>query len=135
MYDDARQMAADYPLFGVGPGTFETVFELYRIRTETYWPAQLHNDWMETRITFGLAGSLMIYLSLAIVLCRWWFCPGGIKCGRSFMVFLWLAIAGCLVHARYDFPFQIHSILFLFLVLCAVAFNLSRDTSPRPITK
>ena len=33
MYDFARPMAADYPLFGTGPGTFETVFQLYRITT------------------------------------------------------------------------------------------------------
>jgi hypothetical protein len=39
---------------------------------------------------------------------------------------LWLALAGCLVHARYDFPFQICSIVWLFLILCAVLANLSR---------
>jgi hypothetical protein len=31
-----------------------------------------------------------------------------------------------LIEARFDFPFQIHSILFLFLALCAVLFSLSR---------
>ena len=41
MYERARPMAADFPLFGTGPGTFEPVFQLYRISTETYWPAQL----------------------------------------------------------------------------------------------
>jgi O-antigen ligase len=29
MYDRARPMAKDYPLFGTGPGTFEAVFQLY----------------------------------------------------------------------------------------------------------
>jgi len=29
--EPARPMAADYPVFGTGPGTFETVFDLYRI--------------------------------------------------------------------------------------------------------
>ena len=42
------------------------------------------------------------------------------------MLAIWLALAGCLVHARYDFPFQVHSIVFLFLVLCAILFVLSR---------
>ena len=31
-----------------------------------------------------------------------------------------LALAGCLVHARFDFPLQIHSILFLFLLIAAM---------------
>jgi hypothetical protein len=35
-------------------------------------------------------------------------------------------MAGCLAHARYDFPFQIHSIVFLFLVLCAILGVLTR---------
>jgi len=125
MYQAARPMAVDYPLFGTGPGTFESVFQLYRISTETYWPAQLHNDWLETRITFGCVGSSLIALALATILLRWFAC-GGIHGEGRFMILVWLALGGCLVHARFDFPFQIYSILFLFLLLCAVAFNLLR---------
>ena len=125
MYDAARPMAADYPLFGTGPGTFESVFQLYRISTDTYWPAQLHNDWLETRITFGWLGSGLVALAFLAVVLRW-FARGGIHGGRRFIILIWLALAGCLVHARYDFPFQIHSIVFLFLVLCAILFNLTR---------
>lgn len=125
MFERARPMAADYPWFGTGPGTFETVFQLYRPSLDTYWPAQLHNDWLETRITFGLLGSGLIWAALGIVLVRWFF-PGGIHGGRRFVVLAWLAIAGCLVHARFDLPFQIHSIVVLFLVLCAVLSVLSR---------
>jgi hypothetical protein len=125
MYDFARPMAADYPLFGTGPGTFESVFQLYRISTDTYWPAQLHNDWLETRITFGWIGSGLVALALVVVLLRW-FVRGGIHGGRRFIILAWLALAGCLVHARFDFPFQIHSIIFLFLALCAILSNLTR---------
>ena len=125
MCDLARPMAEDYPWFGTGPGTFETVFQLYRISTDTYWPAQLHNDWLETRITFGWVGSGLIASALAVVVLRW-FVRGGIHGGRRFVILMWLALAGCLAHARYDFPFQIHSIVFLFLVLCAILFNLTR---------
>ena len=125
MYDLARPMAADYPLFGTGPGTFEYVFQLYRVSTGTYWPAQLHNDWLETRITFGWLGSGLIALALLAAVLRW-FARGGIHGGRRLIILIWLALAGCLVHARFDFPFQIHSIVFLFLVLCAILANLTR---------
>ena len=125
MYDAARPMATDYPLFGTGPGTFESVFQLYRKSTYTYWPAQLHNDWLETRITFGWLGSGLIALAFVAVLLRW-YARGGIHGGRRFVILIWLALAGCLVHARYDFPFQIHSIVFLFLVLCAILFTFTR---------
>jgi len=125
MYEAARPMSRDYHLFGTGPGTFESVFQLYRISTETYWPAQLHNDWLETRITFGWLGTILILAALLTVLTRW-FIRGGIHGGRRFMLLILLALVGCLVHARYDFPFQIYSILFLFLTICALLFNLSR---------
>ena len=125
MYDFARPMAADYPWYGTGPVTFDPLFQLYRKSPETYWPAQLHNDWMETRITFGSLRCVLIGLALVSVLFRW-FTRGGLHGGRRFMILMWLALAGCLVHARFDFPFQIWSILFLFLVWCAIVFNLSR---------
>ena len=125
MYAAARPMAADYPVFGTGPGTFENVFQLYRISTDTYWPVQLHNDWLETRITFGWVGLGMILAALVAVLLRW-FARGGIHGGRRFVTLIWLALGGCLAHARFDFPFQIHSILFLFLICCAILSNLSR---------
>lgn len=129
--DAARRMARDYPVFGTGPGTYESVSELYRPENIGFWPAQVHNDWLETRITFGWVGSGLIGLALGLVLARW-FLPGGIHAGRRFALLTWLALAGCLVHALYDFPFQVHSILFLFLTWCAILFSVSRrSVSPR----
>jgi hypothetical protein len=130
MYDAFRPMAADYPVFGIGPGTWESVSELYRTSMAAEWPAQLHNDWLETRVTFGWVGSALIALAFATVVLRW-FARGGIHGGRRFVFLIWLALGGCLLHARFDFPFQIHSILFLFLVLCATLFCLSRRPSVR----
>jgi hypothetical protein len=128
IYANARPMAWDYPVYGTGAGSFGTVFQLYRISTDTYWPAQLHNDWLETRITFGWVGGVLIALAFGSVLVRWSI-PGGVHGGRRFVGLTWLALAGCLVHARFDFPLQIYSVLFLFLLHCAVLSVLSRRPS------
>jgi len=125
MYETALAMSHDYPLFGTGPGTFDPVFQLYRSSTDEYWPAQLHNDWLETRITFGWLGSSLIGAALLIVIVRW-FLPGGVQVRWPVPALLWLSLAGCLVHARYDFPFQVYSIQMLCLLLCAVLLCLSR---------
>lgn len=124
----ARPMAEDYPLFGTGPGTFEPVFQLYRKTEDTYWPAQLHNDWMETRITFGWVGSLLI-AALGVSVVGRWFWPGEIHGSKRLVFFVWLAMAGCLAHARYDMPFQIYSILFLWILLCAILSVLTRGAT------
>jgi len=125
VYDLAQPMAKDYPVFGAGPGTFATVFPFYLKSKDTQAWAQLHNDWLETRITFGWVGCTLIGLAFATVILRW-FGRGGIHGGRRFIVLVWLSLAGCLVEARWDFPFQVYSIEFLVLVLCAVAANLTR---------
>jgi hypothetical protein len=127
MYDLARPMADDCPLFGIGPGTFGPLFQLYRPDPETYWPAQLHNDWLETLITFGWLGSMLIALALTIVLSHW-FVARGIRASWYLILLFWDALAGCLFYARYDFPFQIYSIVFLFVVLCAAIFTLSHES-------
>ena len=128
MYERARPMASDYPFFGTGPGTFESVFQLYRKSTETYWPAQLHNDWLETRITYGWIGMTLFGFAFLCVVARW-FIPTGIHGGRRFTALTCLALTGCLVHARFDFPFQVYSIQLLFLAICAVLLTLSRRPS------
>jgi O-antigen ligase len=125
MYESARRLAGEYPWFGTGPGTFEPVFQLYRETPEEYWPAQLHNDWLETRITFGRVGSGLIGLAFACALLRWFF-PGNAPGSWRLVSLVWVALGGCLLHARFDFPLQMYSILLLFLALCAVLFSLSR---------
>jgi len=125
IYATARNVARDFHWFGTGPGTLPAVFPLYRQSADEFTPVQLHNDWLETRITFGWIGLGLILLALLAVLLRWWI-PGGIHGGRRLVGLCWLSLAGALVQARYDFPFQIYSILMLALVLCAILFNLSR---------
>ncbi len=124
MYELAGNMADDYPVFGTGPGTFEPLFQMYRVDPDEYWPAQLHNDWLETRITFGWVGCGLIGLALVAVLVRW-FLPGGIQPEPRFVMLIWVALGGCLFHARYDYPFQVYSILSLFMAVGAILFSVS----------
>jgi len=124
-YRLAARMAVDYPWFGIGPGAFESVFQLYRNSPNDYWPAQLHNDWLEYRITFGRVGCGLLLAAGALVAARW-FAPGGLRLPRSFVACIWIALTGCLVHARFDFPLQIYSIQFVFVLLCAALFGVAR---------
>ena len=119
------RMAEERPVFGTGPGTFSDLYQLFRRAPSDVWPAQLHNDWLETLITFGWAGSALVALSLAAVLLRW-FGRGGAYGEKHFVMLIWISLGGCLVHAFYDFPFQIHSILMVFVLLCSALSCLSR---------
>ena len=121
-------MAQDNALFGTGPGTFSTMYQLYRRSETDVWQAYTHNDWLQTVITFGWLGATPVFLTLFLVLSRW-FWGGGIHGNKYFVMLLWVSLGGCLIHACFDFPFQIHSVVTLFLVICAVLSCLSRRSA------
>lgn len=128
VYANARQMAVDYPVFGVGPGAFGSIYQIYREDPDQPWQVFLHDDWLETRVTFGWVGASMILAMLALVLAKW-FLPGGVPASWEFVAMLWVALGGCLAGAKFGFPLQVYSILALALTLCCI---LSCLTKPEP---
>jgi len=127
IYENSRKIVKDLPVYGTGPGTFASMYHLYRANPQQVWQGYLHDDWLETRVTFGAVGLSLILLALSLAFARG-FATGGIVVPTPFVALVWLALAGCLFHARYDFPLQVHSILSLFLTLCAILFCCSRKT-------
>jgi O-antigen ligase len=125
LYENARQMALDYPLFGIGPGAFRAIYPLYRQDAAQTRQAFLHDDWLETRVTFGWTGSMLILCLLGLALTRW-FLPGGVLGSWEFIAMLWVAVAGCLAHAKFSFPLQVYSVLALLLAELALLSALSR---------
>lgn len=128
IYDTARQMAREHPWFGVGPGAFEYVFQLYRSSPDEYWPRQLHNDWLETLVTFGWSGSLMLLLAMFVAVTRW-IAPGNPSVDWRFAALTCVSIVGVLVHARFDYPMQVYSVLLLTMMLFSILFSVSRRAS------
>jgi hypothetical protein len=129
LYIAGNYMAEDNAWFGTGPGTFETMYQLYRRAETDEWLACMHNDWLETLITFGRIGAIPVFLTLMLVLSHW-FGSAGIYGNRYFVLLLWVSLGGCLAHACFDFPLQVHSVLTLFLILCAVLTCLSKRPAP-----
>jgi O-antigen ligase len=125
-YALAERMARDYPWFGTGPGTFDSIFQIYRQSPDQYWPAQLHNDWQEFRITFGRIGFAMMLAGLGLILARWFCTRSGTWRDATFLALMTIALCGCLLHARFDFPFQVYSVTFYFVVFAAVLFSSRR---------
>ena len=124
-YQLAARMTVDYPWFGVGPGAFDSVFQLYRNAPGDYWPAQLHNDWLEYLIAFGRVGCALLLGAVGLLAGRW-FTPGGLRLPWTFVALIWVALLGCLLRARCAFPLQIYSIQFVCVLLGAVLFSGSK---------
>ncbi|MFM2294608.1 MAG: hypothetical protein RLZZ350_1021, partial [Verrucomicrobiota bacterium] len=77
----AWPMFEAHPWLGYGPGAFATAFLTYA--PTTVHAAQLHNDWLETFITFGAAGSALVALAAGAMFTRR-FCAGGIHASWRF---------------------------------------------------
>ncbi|HZM01722.1 MAG TPA: O-antigen ligase family protein, partial [Candidatus Saccharimonadales bacterium] len=80
-----RYMAQDNPWFGTGAETYGTMFQLYRRAETDDWLAFLHNDWLETLISFGRIGFAAILGTLLLIFSRYFF-PGGIPGNKYFVL-------------------------------------------------
>lgn len=123
IYENALKMLRDYSLWGSGAGSFVSLYQLYMTPGQD-WAAYLHNDWLESRITLGIVGFSLLVVGLVTLFLRSWL-GSGLSTLRIVIALWWLALAGCLVHARFDFPFQIYSVVFLFVLLCAILMALT----------
>lgn len=123
IYANARRMAQDYPLWGIGFGAFQTIYELYR-KPHELPAAYVHDDWLETRvcggwISFGLVVIATGSLVFRVAACRATAVP------RSTLWLISLGMVTVLVNAAIDLPFRVYSVQWLAAVLVAVLFRLS----------
>jgi hypothetical protein len=131
LHAQSREMLAHYPaLLGAGPGTFARLFMVFRQTSDPTTDWFVHDDHLETRITFGLGGAALVYLGL--LLCA----SAPLSRAGMGVPWYWLALAllglaGALVHARFDWVFQTHALLFLGVVICAMLSAVSIRTPSR----
>jgi O-antigen ligase len=122
IYEDTARMAQDFAVFGSGAETFAPLYYFYRHK-DPVWNAYVHDDYLETRVTFGTVGFVIILLIFLAV----WLVPffgNGIPAPPEFILLIGVAMVGILIHAKSDLPFQIYSIHSQFVLLCAVLTSL-----------
>jgi len=104
--------------------TFGSLYKVFLQDAKATDEWYVHDDYLETRLTFGLLGAAGIYTSLGLVVIRIG-CLGGVPLPGILVACLVLGLLGSLVHARLDWVFQTHPILFLG-TLCAPFFRSAR---------
>lgn len=122
IYRTAAKMAAEHRLWGSGAGSFAHLYQMY-LPPGGEWVAYVHNDWLEFRITLGWAGTALL---AGILACVGWLAwrGAGIPVPRLVAVLLVAGPLSVLTHAVVDFPFQVHSVAFTFVLLAAVLASL-----------
>jgi len=123
IYASSLSLISDFPIFGSGAGSFESVFPLYKdpaLGQSTYDHA--HNDYLETLADQGLVGLL---LAAGFVVFAYRQLARGIRRRRDPLLrgILFGALGGTLsllFHAMVDFNFQIPANAAWFMVLLAM---------------
>lgn len=65
------EMIADHPLFGVGPGQFQTIYTQYKAPTASEVVADPHNFLLEVAATSGIPALLLLLLFIACAVMEW----------------------------------------------------------------
>lgn len=131
--ENAKEMLEEYFWLGSGPKTYGSLVDYYvGDLSESVTFFNLHDDWLETLITYGVIGGSLVFIGLALLLSYWAVGAGGAPVDWKFALFVLAGMGSCLAHARFDFPFQVYSILFYFILLGAIVTSISR---PRLIAK
>jgi O-antigen ligase len=116
------EMAADFPVFGTGFGTFEEAYYLYTPGTSSRVLRRAHNDYAQIAAESGLPGVLLLGWGLVVLMMRG-LGPGLMRLGSPFRYPIRgvaVGVLALLLHSFADFNLQIYSNGLLFVFLCAV---------------
>jgi O-antigen ligase len=126
------EMAADFPVFGVGFGAFRVAFPRYMPAGEGELWNQAHDDWAEVAVDGGLpALALVVWLTAAF-----WRRALRVRAGSAHRAFrltrlgLLVGLGALTLHALVDFNHQIPANALLFVVAGGVALSPDREERP-----
>lgn len=118
LFEKTIQLIKEYPYFGSGPGTFETIYQFESIDTNNIWESWAHNDYLEFYLTFGFPGFCIIALILMLIIYKKIRTIWHAKKHNSLMTAMTLlALIGVLTHSIFDFPLQVYSINTLLIII------------------
>jgi len=124
------EMLHDHWLSGSGPGSFIALYQLYRPDPGSEWQVYLHCDWLQTLVTYGLGGFILVLGAGVLVAISPWIRHPLVVPDR-FVTLVALSLGTGLLNATLDFPFQIYSIQHLFVVLAAFYTTMSLESRRR----
>ncbi|MGB2705783.1 MAG: O-antigen ligase family protein [Candidatus Omnitrophota bacterium] len=123
VYEEARFLLRDYPVFGVGIGCFSDIFPMYRSGFGIAFYPHLHNEILQLLVEAGWAGFIIISLPFIVFLVRFF-----AACGKTRLIYKYYISMGILaaflylgLHTLISFGMRLNSISALFVILLSLA--------------
>jgi O-antigen ligase len=111
---------ANFPWLGLGYGTFEDAFKIYRAPPVAVYFDTAHSTYLENAIELGLPAAIALWLSVG------WLGLSGLRAfrsRRSAWIYGWAAACATLLvgtHAALDFSLQIPAVAIVYAVMLGV---------------
>jgi O-antigen ligase/tetratricopeptide (TPR) repeat protein len=133
VWNDTLKMIRDFPLFGVGLGSWQDLFQRYRTAPwsqEFYREA--HNDYLELLTETGIVGFVLLawfFLLAGKTLLSYvrWNRPSEDTGSKALVGALLAALGAMAFHEFFDFSLQIPANAFLFTLLIALALRIASE--------
>jgi O-antigen ligase len=126
------QAIKDYPILGIGLGSFASVFQIYRTPAITAYFDLTHNDYLQNLLELGIPAALCLFAAMG---CLIGLCIHGIRTRHRDAIFPCLGLAATALvglHATIDFSLQIPAVtaVYLFILGIAIAQSVSSRNDP-----
>ncbi|MDA7511390.1 O-antigen ligase family protein, partial [Verrucomicrobia bacterium] len=138
-YKTTLLFARDHWLWGTGPGSFTGMYYVTRglrdwkvDNTEmSVWDAWVHSDPLEILATFGVVGATLHVIQAGLICGLFFYGRNGASCPVDRTV-IYACLGGFILHSCVDFPFQIYSLQFMFVVVVAIGIHCRSEESRVP---
>jgi O-antigen ligase len=128
VYQLTLQAIGDYPVLGIGLGSFAALFPVYRTAAIIGNYDLAHNDYLQNILELGIPVALCLFASLGWLIA---ICLRGIRIRRRDAIYPCLGFAMSVlvgVHATVDFSLQIPAVTVLYLFVLGIAVAQSRSS-------
>jgi O-antigen ligase len=141
IWEPAVRMWQDYPIWGAGPGHFDSLFRSYRPQGVQMQPDWVHNDYLNTLTDWGVVGTAIVlaaWILLAVGVAKTWRAvrPQPSDLGPvtgstrfAFAVGAIVALSAILTHSWVDFNMHIPANAILCVSLMALLSSQIRFTT------
>jgi O-antigen ligase len=115
------QAIKDYPILGIGLGSFASVFQIYRTAALTFYFDLAHNDYLQNLLELGIPAALCLFAAIGSLV---GLCIHGIRTRYRDAIYPCLGLAASALvglHAMIDFSLQIPAVTAVYLFLLGIA--------------
>jgi O-antigen ligase len=122
------QAIGDYPVFGIGLGSFADIFPIYRSSSITAYFDLAHNDYLQNILELGIPAALCLFAAVGWLV---GLCVRGIRARQRDAIYPCLAVAASVLvglHAAVDFSLQIPAVTVTYMFLLGIGVAQSRSS-------